>query len=336
MRNFFKLFIALCILSVLFHSCTDDNDTEYKGNWVEMEAFLWPNRSHAVTFTINNKVYIGTGYDYDEHVVFKDFWELTIDGNSFQLTQIDDFPGVGRNRSVAFATETSGYVGLGKDINNALLGDFYKYTPGIGWEELTAAFPGTARKDAVAFFVDGKGYVGTGEDEDGCRNDFFSLDPSTDKWESISPVPLKRSMAMTFTLDGNAYLISGYYNKTQDDFYRYDTLNDEWVELNHISDYTGSSFDDSYDNDIERYGGVAFTMGGKAYLATGNGSTKVWEWNPITDYWKRKNDFEGPSRYGAVSFTINDIGYIATGGNGSYSFNDIWYFDPEAENNIND
>ncbi len=331
------LITALLISSLCFTGCSDDDD-DYLGNWVDMGDFSGKVRSHAVTFTIGDEVYVGTGYDYDDDERFTDFWKLTVtkdaegNVNSFKWTEVADFPGIARNRAVAFASETAGYVGLGSDEDDNFLSDFYKYTPGSdSWEELSSPFPGTARKDAVAFFVDGKGYVGTGEDDDEIKNDFYSFDPLTETWASISSVPYKRTQAMSFVLDGNAYLISGYSNGSLDDFYRYDTSSDSWFELNKISDYTDSGFDDDYDSNIQRYGGVAFTMGGKAYLATGNGSAEVWEWNPVTDRWKQKTDFEGSSRYGAVAFTLDDIGYICTGGNGSYSYDDMWYFEPYEE-----
>ncbi len=326
------LITALLVSSLCFTGCSDDDD-DYLGNWVDMGDFSGKVRSHAVTFTIDDKVYLGTGYDYDDDEKFSDFWQLTVSGTSFQWTQVESLPGLARNRAVAFASETSGYVGLGSDEDDNFLSDFYKYTPGTGWEEMTgdAAFPGTARKDAVAFFVDSKGYVGTGEDDDEIKNDFYAFNPSTSTWEAISTIKSKRTQAMSFVLGGNAYVISGYSNGSLDDFFRYDTSSNTWVELNRISDFTDYSFDDDYDSNIQRYDGVAFTMGGKAYLATGNGSAEVWEWNPTTDRWKQKTDFEGSSRYGAVAFTLNDVGYLCTGGNGSYSYDDMWYFEPYEE-----
>ncbi len=323
---------ALLLSSLCFTGCSDDDD-DYLGNWVEMGDFSGKVRSHAVTFTIGDKVYVGTGYDYDDDEKFSDFWELTINGTSFQWKQIEEFPGLARNRAVAFSSGSKGYVGLGSDDDDNKLKDFWAYTPGTGWTEVTAEFPGSARRDAVAFYVDGKGYVGTGEDDDlGNLNDFYSYDPSSNTWTSISSVPYKRRAATTFVLDGSAYLVSGLDNGvSRDDFYRYDSTNDAWVELNKISDFTDSSFDNDYDNTIQRYDAVSFTMGGKAYLATGSANLETWEWDPMTNRWKQKTDFEGASRYGAIAFSLNDVGYVMTGGNGSYSFDDMWYFEPYEE-----
>ncbi len=327
---------ALFISSLCFTGCSDDDD-DYLGNWVEMGDFSGKVRSHAVTFTIGDKVYVGTGYDYYGNEKFKDFWELTIDNTndvpSFNWTQVQELPGVARNRAVAFASNSKGYVGLGSDKDDNRLKDFWAFTPGTGWTEVTAEFPGSARRDAVAFYVNNKGYVGTGEDDDnGNLNDFYSYDPSTNTWNTISSIKSKRRGAATFVLNDEAYLISGLDNGTAyDDFFRYDATNNKWVELNKISNFTDSSFDDDYDNKIQRYDAAAFTMGGKAYITTGTGNNYTWEWDPMTDRWKQKTDFEGSSRSGALAFSLNDIGYVITGGNGTYSFDDMWYFEPYEE-----
>ncbi|MCW3805109.1 Kelch repeat-containing protein [Plebeiibacterium marinum] len=329
---------ALLMGSLCFTSCSDDDD-DYLGNWVEYGDFSGKVRSDAVSFTIGDDVYVGTGYDYDDDEKFNDFWKLRISGTpetqiSIQWTQIEDLPGVARNRAVAFATDTKGYVGTGSDEDDAKLKDFYEYDPATGWTQ-KSDFKGTARRGATAFCLDNIGYVGTGEDDDENKSDFFSYNPSTDTWTAISNVPKKRRFAMSFVLDGKAYLLSGFDNGTShDDFYEYDVANNAWVAKRRISDYTDSGYDDDYDYDIQRYSAVVFTMDGKAYLATGSQgglTNQTWEWDPMTDTWDQKTDFEGAARSGAIAFTVNNVGWVATGGNGSYSFDDMWYFEPDEE-----
>ncbi len=336
------LITALLISSLCFTGCSDDDD-DYLGNWVDRAGLDFDLRGHAVSFTIDNKVYIGTGYDVDDDEKFNDFYEIEfLTSGGLQIKQISDMPGVARDKAVAFSSDSKGYVGLGVNDSGDFLGDFYSYDPSTGtWETLENLPSGlTPRKDAVAFFVDGIGYVGSGKDEQRERSDFYSFDPSTGSWDQIATLNDPRTEAMSFVLDDGSgehgYIVSGYYNGLLNDFWRYEPSTNEWIELNKISDYTDSSFDDDYDSYIMRRDGVAFTMGGKAYLATGTGSAQVWEWNPLTDRWKQKTDFEGTARYGAISFTINDIGYIATGRNSGASFNDCWYFEPYEEKETKD
>ena len=57
--------------------------------------------------------------------------------------------------------------------------------------------------------------------------------------------------------------------------------------------------------DIVRSNAVAFIIGDKAYLTTGeNGSllSTTWEYDFATDLWTSKQAFEGAARTGAVGF----------------------------------
>lgn len=325
---------ALLVGTLSFTSCSDDDD-DYQGNWVETGEFSGVVRENAVTFTIGDTVYVGTGYNADDNDKLQDFWKVTItETQNTQWTQIASFPGVLRNHAVAFSTGTYGYVGLGSDEDDEYLKDFYRYDPTTGsWTQI-ADFAGTARKEAVAFYVDGYAYVGTGyDDEVGNLRDLYKFDPDTESWTQVNDAPSKRTDAITFVLDGDAYLLAGYNNGYLDDFYKYNTESDTWTELEHISDYQDDySFDDDYT--IQRRDAVAFVVGGKAYVATGyNGSvsTECWEWDPTDDRWDDKTDYEGYGRRGAVAFVVDDVAYVACGGTGSSSYDDVWYFEPDEE-----
>ena len=320
---------ALVILSISFVGCSDDDD-DYDGNWVQESDFDGLPRTEAVCFTIDNKAYIGTGYDIENKDRLIDFW--VYDAEKDYWKQVSEFPGVARNGAVAFSSSTKGYVGTGYD-GDEKLNDFYEYDPSSNTWTQKSSFPGTARYGATAFYVDGKGYLGTGYD-DNYLKDFWCYDIDGDSWSQITSMGgSKRRDAMNFVLNGVAYVLSGLNNGSYlDDIYKYDTTNDVWTELGHISDYEDDSYDDDYT--VARYKGASFVMGGKAYVTTGiqgTNSLETWEYNDANDRWTQKTDFEGSSRSGALGFTINDVGYIATGGNGSSSFDDVWKFEPFEE-----
>ena len=58
MKKILSLLLIASITTLLF-SCNDDDDTDY-GNWVERSNFEGVRRSGAVSFTIDNIVYITT------------------------------------------------------------------------------------------------------------------------------------------------------------------------------------------------------------------------------------------------------------------------------------
>ncbi|GAF04266.1 Kelch repeat-containing protein [Saccharicrinis fermentans] len=330
---------AMILCGISFVSCSNDDDDDYLGNWVEMGDVGKVPRTEAVCFTIENTAYVGTGYYLDEEIRLKDFWSYSAESGYWK--QIASLPGVARNGAVAFSSSTKGYVGTGYDGENKLK-DFYEYDPSNNTWTQKNDFAGEGRYGATAFYVNGKGFIGTGygdvevdSDETIPNNlsDFWSYDIATDSWEQVSSFNgSKRRNAMSFVLNDVAYVLSGYDNEYLDDMYKYDAVNDQWTELAHISDYEDDSYDDDYT--IARYSAVTFVAGGKGYVTTGiqgGNSIETWEYEPSTDRWEQKTDFEGTSRYGAVAFTINDIGYVATGGNGNYSLDDVWQFNPFEE-----
>jgi N-acetylneuraminic acid mutarotase len=82
---------------------------------------------------------------------------------------------------------------------------------------------------------------------------------------------------------------------------------------------------------------AGFSIGGKAYIGTGNNgilNTKdFWEYDPITNIWTRKTDFPGNARTSAVGFAIGNKGYIGSGDGGYYGpyYHDFWEYDPATD-----
>ncbi len=96
----------------------------------------------------------------------------------------------------------------------------------------------------------------------------------------------------------------------------------------------------------------SFSIGTNAYFGLGLGGNNIlyranatenndfWEFNAITNAWRRMADFQGGKRSGATSFAINGRGYIAFGYstscpvNGGYCdftfYNDIWEYTPTS------
>ncbi|MEM8568098.1 MAG: kelch repeat-containing protein [Bacteroidota bacterium] len=314
-------------------ACGDDDDVDdFVGNWVERSDFEGFRRSSAVTFTIGDFAYVGTGFNGEEDEYYQDFWRYSVAQNFWQ--QMAPFPGVARSAAVAFSLNGIGYVGTGYDGDNELR-DFYKYDPGTNsWDEI-ADFAGSARRNAIAFTVGGKGYVGTGDDGNTLK-DFYEYDPQTDTWSQIPSIGgSKRENAAVFVLGEFAYVGTGSDNgRAETDFWRFDPslLPDfPWIEL--------TDLDEEDDYEIERENAVAFTANGLGYIATGtrgSETTSIWEYDPDTDTWLEKTPLEGPSRRDAVAFTLSERPFIATGRIGSSYFDDIWEFEPFEEEDEDD
>ncbi len=323
------LYYFLFLLSIAFTACDSDDEEELYGNWSELYDLDGNPRSDAVSFVINGKAYLGTGYDGDDRL--NDFWEYNAEKNYW--TQKADFPGPARNGAVGMAISNKGYIGTGYNGDNKMK-DFYEYDPTSNTWSQIADFPGSARYGSVSFTIDDKGYVGCGYDDNNLK-DFYYYAPSTGTWtKTLSIGGSKRRDAQAFSINGRGYVVSGLDNGTYlGDLWEFNPTTEEWTEKRKITNYTDEDFDDNYST-ISRINGVTFNINGKVYLVCGSRGSlvnNVWEYDPSTDLWKEKTAFEGSSRTEAVGFAIGTKGFVTTGRSSSYYFDDIWSFDPTAE-----
>jgi N-acetylneuraminic acid mutarotase len=79
--------------------------------------------------------------------------------------------------------------------------------------------------------------------------------------------------------------------------------------------------------------GFTFTINGKGYIGGGQPSQKdFWEYDPATNVWTQKKDFQGEARVYATTFSIGSKGYVTIGlGNGT-ALKDLWEYDPATDN----
>jgi N-acetylneuraminic acid mutarotase len=295
-------------------------------------------RSGAVTFTIGDTAYVGLGYNGIKRL--NDFWGYNANTDSW--AQEANFPGVARSYAVAFAIGPNGYVGTGYDGIN-LYNDFWRYNQASGSWDSIAAFPGTPRRGAVAWGLGNFGYVSTGYDNS-YKKDFWKYDPSAGpmgKWtEKTSSGCEKRSGAIAFVHGTKAYLVTGTNNGTPcGDFWYFDTVLDQWVQLRNIYDSnTSETYDDNYTN-IERDNGVGFVIGDSAFITTGENGGLVqatWGYDFAMDQWVQRSPFQGSPRQSAVAFALNGYGYICAGQDNTNWFDDLILFNPNKTLNTVD
>jgi len=317
-------------------SCKPDEKTEdLIGNWITLNDFIGDARYEAVAFSINEIGYVGSGYNGDDRL--KDFYAYDADRNNWTMISTPPEQFAARTGAVAFSAAGKGYVGTGRD-NTTELKDFWVYDPGTNEWDSIAPLP-VARYDAVAFSIDNKGYVGTGYNGSALL-DFYQYDPGTDVWIPIANYPTKVRDAVAFVIDNKGYVCTGQKNgETINDFYMYDPSADTWNVKRKISNVSDEAYDDDYT--IVREKAVAFTIGGKGYVTTGNLSglvSDVWEYDPAADLWADKTAFEGKGRINAVAFsTTSGRGFVATGYNGSSAYyDDLLEFKPLADYNEDD
>jgi N-acetylneuraminic acid mutarotase len=312
------ILFSLALCAALVTGCSSDDSTTI-GNWVTGTVFDGAPRSSAVSFVIDDYGYTGTGYDGDDYL--KDFWQYDINGGYW--VQKADFPGEGRSSAVGFSVNSDGYIGTGYNGTDEL-GDFYKYNPTDNSWTPIADFGGTTRRAAVGFGSATTGYVGSGFDGDNDKKDFWKYNPNTNSWEEMFGFGgNKRREGVTFTIGTNVYFGTGSSNGLNvDDFWVFDTNTEVWTKLKDLDD------DDNYS--VERSNAVGFSIGSYGYITGGDGNS-VWEYDPSTDEWDEKTNFEGTPRQDGTAFYTDSHAFILLGKYGNYYFDDMYEFMPFDE-----
>lgn len=247
--------------------------------WDRIADFPGNGRVSSVGFSINGKGYVGTGYDGDNKL--KDFWEY--DPATNKWTQKDNFLGGARYKAVGFSLNNYGYIGTGYGDDSVDKIDFYRFDPsaasGSQWVKVQS-IGGSKRRGATAFTYENKAYVCTGINNGVSLTDMWEYDPTADTWtkkidlDDDEDWSIIRQNASSLVLDGKAYVFLGENSSTLSDVWQYDFANDTWAEL---SSFEGSA----------RTNAAAFTVGGKAIVATGQSGSyyldDVWEFRPYEE-----------------------------------------------------
>ena len=138
---------------------------------------------------------------------------------------------------------------------------------------------------------------------------------------------------MTIKLYFGTGINSGAY---QADFWMFDPATDVGQENVTLDQDTDDDYDYNDDYVIVRSNASSFSMNGLGYVACGESSKSIWEYNPSTDIWLERTPLEGSARTDAIGFSINERGFVMLGRTGTSYFDDSWEFKPLEEQNDDD
>lgn len=143
--------------------------------WLHKPDLNGDGRTEAVSFVLNNKAYMGTGFDGLQ--LLKDFWVYDPNAgpnNEGAWEQRPEFRGSPRMSAVALVIGDTAYVGTGiiDLVNNTPSGDMWKWTEEGGmyniWTKVDSLGENDERYNAVAFALtldngEDRGYIGLGQ-----------------------------------------------------------------------------------------------------------------------------------------------------------------------------
>lgn len=248
--------------------------------WIQKADFGGVARYGAVGFSLNNKGYIGTGWNGTDYL--SDFWAYDPQLNSW--TSIANFGGEGRSEAFTFVIGSSVYVGGGNHENN--LADLWEYnTVSNAWVAKARSPLPAQFSHSVAFSIENNGYVGTGWGHNNTyHKEFWQYNPADTssgfdennkplgKWiPKADFAGVGRMLSIGFSIYGKGYIgggadNSGYHKR---DFWEYDPQFDKWSRK---ADFGG----------VARSSTASFTIENRGYVGTGYVNPAI---NALNDFW---------------------------------------------------
>ncbi len=283
--------------------------------WIPQNNLGGLQRSGAVSFSINGKIYIALGKDGSTY--HSDLWQY--DTISETWTQKANYPGGGRAGAFAFVMNNKAIAGTGEIAGGSRTNSVYKYEPVSNTWSGVAVFAGGVRAYSSAFSTGTRGFV-VGGDNGSFQNDLWEYDINNDIWIGRPVFPgTARMKAVAFTIGNNAYYGTGDIGTAtpSKDFWQYNIVTNTWLLL---SDFAGEA----------RVGAIGCSSVSKGYIGLGKGVAFLadfWEFDGAT--WTQKTDFSGNARELSVAATAGNKVYVGTGFGGSY-YNDFYQWDPCA------
>lgn len=290
-------------------------------SWSQKATISNP-RYYGITFTLNDKGYIGCGQTGS--VVLKDLWQYDPISNTW--TQKSDYPAGPRYGMIYFSLRDTGYAGCGYN-GTTKFNSFYMYLPSSNTWQVTTSFPGNAHYDGCSFEIGDKGYsFGGSNGGSPYRKEMYEFNPDGKTWNQKSNIPSTgRTAPDAIVISNKAYIIGGLIsnspNTATNEVWEFDPATDGWVQK---TAFPGGN----------RFGGASFSIYNEGYYGCGANSSLIpqndfYQYDPSTDTWSAKANYGGPANRGAISFSIGGYGYIGAGlTSSSVTSQQFWKYAP--------
>jgi N-acetylneuraminic acid mutarotase len=168
-------------------------------HWTRKAAFPGSARYSGAGFSIQGKVYFGTGNDGND---LNDWWEY--DPGTDTWTRKADFPGAPRAYAMALGFDNTGYLGLGA-FYSPTGNDWWKYDPVHDQWSRQADYPGPAQTAySCCFRIGSKAYISGGQ-----YTACWEFDTQSGNWTQKTSHPTTRLEGISFTLGNKGYLCLG-------------------------------------------------------------------------------------------------------------------------------
>lgn len=311
---------------ILFSLVKITQSNLFSQTWVQKQDF--PDgigRKNAVSFNINEEVYVGTGLG-TSHT--RDFYKYIPSTNSW--INLPPLPADSRTDAIGFSLNGNGYCGTGNLATNNTSNDLYKYVPQTNSWNYNSAVGPSGLESAVSFILNGKAYVTLGT----TNNQFFTPNYNTNTYEYNSTASTWGSVgvwpqnfgpglkeASAFVLNNHAYVYGG--NSRGTDGARYSSSEVIEFTTSYQWNYIGQAPTSNFEN--ARSGAAVVTTANSAYFIGGfyacteQGNwecftKKVLKWYQPSNTWTELTS-EYPQGYYSYGVGITNCGknYVGLG-----------------------
>ncbi len=180
-------------------------------SWQQLPSFPGTARDDAASFTIGNKIYVGTGMEVGWGLT-NDWW--CFDASTDTWSAIASMPATPRQYCTAFTVNDTGYVFGGVDGSGAL-NELWAYIPGTNQWVQKSSMPAEARYACAAMEAWNYGIVATGMlQSEVPTKEAWKYFPAADSWQAMSPVPGPSRHRAVACLGGGGMLITGGADST--------------------------------------------------------------------------------------------------------------------------
>ncbi|WP_192346247.1 kelch repeat-containing protein [Algoriphagus sp. Y33] len=325
MKSITIIILFLCMVSGCSSSeepqVTDPDEVQLE--FSNIGEFPSSGRTGAFSFTIGNKIYVGTGYGSNA-TYYGDFWEYDI--NSATWKEKASFPLGPFIGGEVLVYNEKGYVFVGGTLSCPELNvacDHIEYTAVHAYDPVSDSWEKVA--DLPAFRGMNYGDIEVNGDKAilfwGRKTYEISLIDFQFIQKTSAPASIVYSA--NFRVGNKVYFTcrmdSGKGTKSN---YSYDLVTDQWEVL---PDFPG----------IKRYDATGFAQNGFGYILGGKESDyqgeeeqfkEIWQFNPAEESWKMVGEYPGNAYTGQVLEIVGNDIFIGFGDTRSYiTFEKDWW-----------
>lgn len=307
-----------CISLLIF--CLTYLSVQSQG-WTQLTDIPGAGRFWSASFSINEKIYTGTGRTGFSGDPTSDMWEYSPTTDTW--SQVADYPAGNREGADGFGDGTRGYLAFGTQFIQ-FTNTVYEYIPITNtWEQKTSCPAPFAYSHG--FTLNGKYYIGP---ENG-NNKVYAYDFQSDVWSEVAPFPGQdRRAQVAFSANGKGYIGMGMYvfGSVIGDFFSYDPVTDTWEEIASMNTLSDQSCATSI-NDV----GYVFNVG--------QNGKNVYKYDAILNEWILVSSHPGDRIANATFIGLNNAAYLLfgerTNSGGNIPSQQTWRYIP-SEVAVND